>query len=214
MCGRIGLDQESIRVNRSKLLQIVKESWLISSSKDRDSQDISFLSLTSIAYKHHEKKEEFEKSSNHDSITAASENLPPLSEEITVRKRTRPAPVLSGRRSNEATAGPPVALSPLRGTSASRSPHSGEASLEFRPRSRKIILGVRIPASPNQERRKDLRKAQGSPPTKANHTATTSGLIRASTSPCNILVHFAPYFTRATISTGPMSVQRSGSGNH
>lgn len=36
MCGRIGLDQKSIGVNRSKLLQIVKEPWLVSSNKDRN----------------------------------------------------------------------------------------------------------------------------------------------------------------------------------
>ncbi|EFN65352.1 hypothetical protein EAG_06559 [Camponotus floridanus] len=95
-----------------------------------------------------------ERSSNLDDNTTTSENLPPLPEEITVRKRTRPAPVLSGRWSNEATAGPPAALSPLRGTSASRSPHSGKASLKFRPRKMTIAFNA------HREDRRYSRKKQ------------------------------------------------------
>ncbi|EFN61762.1 hypothetical protein EAG_13833 [Camponotus floridanus] len=108
-----------------------------------------------LSHRYEKKEEEFEKSSNLDDITTASENSPPLSEEITARKRTRPAPVLSGRRSNEATTGLPVALSPpRRTTSANRSPQSGESSLECRPRSRKVILEVRNPASLKEDKRR------------------------------------------------------------
>ncbi|EFN74119.1 hypothetical protein EAG_04168 [Camponotus floridanus] len=87
--------------------------------------------------------------------TATKEDEPSLVEEITSRKRRRPAPLQSGRRSNEAPRTRlPVASLPPRGiTSARGSSQPMEDPQDFVPRSRKVIR-IRIPTSPNKEARK------------------------------------------------------------